>query len=449
MSDNFSSKRQSRKATNRPKKPYPGFPLYAHPLGYWSKKIRGKVHHFGRWGRVVDKKLTLIREDGCWQEALAIFKAQVDDLRAGRTPREKLSEGLTLKALGDKFLSAKFMKVQSGELGLRMFEDYRQICQLLADTFGKDKLVDDLAPEDFEKLRSLMAERWGPVRLGNGITRVKSLFRYAMESGLLKKPMLYGPEFKKPGKAVLRKHRARNGKKLLEANELRDLLDAAPTTVKAMILLGVNCGFGNFDCASLPLSAINLDKGWVVFPRPKTGVDRRCPLWPETVAILKDALRERPEPKEETGLVFINSRGLAFVRTTEKSRTDTIGPIFEALLKKLGLHRDGLGFYSLRHTFRTVGDASKDRAALDLIMGHTDDSMASHYVEGIDDSRLLAVAAIVREWLFGKPGSRERLEADCKYGEVASIEPLEGSRSRKSETRKVGSTRPTLRLFAG
>ena len=47
---------------------------------------------------------------------------------------------------------------------------------------------------------------------------------------------------------------------------------------------GVNCGFGNGDCASLPLSAVNLDAGWIDFPRPKTGINRRCPLWPETVA---------------------------------------------------------------------------------------------------------------------------------------------------------------------
>ena len=54
------------------------------------------------------------------------------------------------------------------------------------------------------------------------------------------------------------------------------LLDGAGVQLKAMMLLGINCGFGNADCASLPLSALNLETGWIDYPRPKTGVPRRC-----------------------------------------------------------------------------------------------------------------------------------------------------------------------------
>ena len=39
---------------------------------------------------------------------------------------------------------------------------------------------------------------------------------------------------------------------MLEAAELRRVIEAAPTPLQAMILLGVNCGFGNTDVASLP-----------------------------------------------------------------------------------------------------------------------------------------------------------------------------------------------------
>lgn len=40
-----------------------------------------------------------------------------------------------------------------------------------------------------------------------------------------------------------------------------------------MILLAVNCGFGNEDCGTLPLSALDLKGGWVAHARPKTGVE--------------------------------------------------------------------------------------------------------------------------------------------------------------------------------
>src|SRR5262249_52686696 len=109
----------------------------------------------------------------------------------------------------------------------------------------------------------------------------------------------------------LRRHRAKNGERMLEAAELRRVLDALtgkrvetgrtneetgkPETVtlkpkptlRAMLLLGVNCGLGNHDCPLLPLSALDLDAGWINVPRPKTGIARRCPLWPETVVALR------------------------------------------------------------------------------------------------------------------------------------------------------------------
>jgi hypothetical protein len=44
--------------------------------------------------------------------------------------------------------------------------------------------------------------------------------------------------------------------------------------LKAMILLGINCGYGNADCGTLPLSALDLKNGWINYHRPKTGIVR-------------------------------------------------------------------------------------------------------------------------------------------------------------------------------
>ena len=57
--------------------------------------------------------------------------------------------------------------------------------------------------------------------------------------------------------------------------------------------------------------ALDLERGCVDYPRPKTGISRRCPLWPETVAAVRDALACRPTPKKEehAGLVFVTRCG--------------------------------------------------------------------------------------------------------------------------------------------
>jgi integrase len=285
-------------------------------------------------------------------------------------------------------------------------------------TFGGSRLVDDLTAADFEALRADMAKTWGPVRLGVEIQKVRTVFKFGYDAGLIDKPIRFGPQFVKPSASVMRRHRATVGSKMLEAPELRRLLNVAPVPLKAMLLLGINAGFGNTDMSELPLSALDLDGGWIDYPRPKTGIPRRCCRWPETVAALRDAFANRPKPKDAAaaGRVFLNQRGAPLVAVREKkgtgkasddvgvvvdrikrvNRTDGLTVAFSALLKKLGLHKSGIGFYSLRHVFRTVADAARDPVACDLIMGHADPSIAGHCRERIDDSRLKAVAEHVR-----------------------------------------------------
>ena len=50
--------------------------------------------------------------------------------------------------------------------------------------------------------------------------------------------------------------------KLFAADEIRRLLEASGLAMKAMILMGINCGFGNADCGNLPVTALDLDGGW-------------------------------------------------------------------------------------------------------------------------------------------------------------------------------------------
>jgi integrase len=385
-----------------------------------------------------------VEGDG-WKDALEEYKEVAHDLHAGRTPRVK-GDGLTVGDLCNRFLTAKLRKVEAGEMGAQAFTDYKLTTDLIVSEFGKSRVVADLAADDFEKLRATMAERWGPVRLGNTITRAKSIFKYALDNGLLDKPVRFGSQFAKPDQAVLRRHRAKRGELMLEAGQLRALLGEARQPFKAMILLGINAGFGNADCATLPLSAVNLDTGWLDYPRPKTGIPRRCPLWPETVGAIREALAARPTPTDraDAECVFLRESGLRWVRD-QGARKDNVCKKFVELLKRLGMHRARVGFYTLRHTFRTIADAARDPVAIDLIMGHTDSSMASHYRERIEDSRLRAVADHVREWLFGEATD------DGSDGEPGNNMSETGDSCDSSDPsrRDEGDARPMLRLFAG
>jgi integrase len=394
MSDNHST---AKGPQSKPAKPYPEFPLTAHPAGYWCKKIRGKIHYFGPWSD----------PDG----ALKNYEEQKDALHAGRTPRPK-PDGLTVKQLVNDFLTHKRDLQNAGDLAPRTWADYKGAADLLIKHFGGGRLVDDLGPDDFGALRAKLAKKWGPVRVLNTIQRVRSIFKYAVDNGLVEKVVRYGQGFKRPSRKKLRLERASKGPKLFDREEILVLLLAAPVHLEPMILLGINCGFGNADCGTLPLSALNLDTGWVDFPRPKTGIGRRCPLWPETVAALREAIAKRPEPKDpaHAGLVFLTQRGLSWHKEagvlradkTPKPPDNPVSKEMRKLLNALGIdgHRN---FYCLRHGFETIGGEAKDQVAVDHIMGHARDDMASVYREKISDERLGAVVDKVRTWLFAKP----------------------------------------------
>jgi integrase len=359
--------------------------LFPHAAGVWAKKIRGKLHYFGPWND----------PDG----ALAKYLEQKDDLHSGRKPRPN-TEGLTMKELANAFLAEKQARVDTGELSPRTWDGYKGACDFLITQLGRTCLVADLGPDDFAPLRNRLAKQYGPHGLGTTVQYIRCTFRYAYESGLIDRPIHYGPGFKRPSKKTLRLHRAKQGPKLLTAEEVRRLIDAGGPPLKAMLLLAINCGFGNADCGRLPQTAVDLDAVLIDFPRPKTGIPRRCPLWPETARAIREAWAKRPEPKasENAGLVFVTQRGLSWVQDANDC---PIAKETAKLLKKLAINgRKGLGFYTLRHTFRTVADESKDQPAVDFIMGHEVAHMSSVYRETIGDARLKAVSDYVHAWLF-------------------------------------------------
>jgi integrase len=179
---------------------------------------------------------------------------------------------------------------------------------------------------------------------------------------------------------LVRERTRERGKRLYTAAEIRKLVDAAEPHLAAMILLGINCAFGPQDCCTLPTDAVH--GGWHDYARPKTGVDRRCPLWPETVAAIKQVAGHRH--------VF---NGRVWTR-------HIVARQFEKLCEACEVRN--FGHYSLRRTFETIATtASVSQAVIDHIMGHSRNDMASVYRQQIFDQQLRACSEHVRQWYLG------------------------------------------------
>jgi hypothetical protein len=112
--------------------------------------------------------------------------------------------------------------------------------------------------------------------LKNEVNRCRMVLKYALDRDLVEKPIRYGRTFDRPSAKSLRKARNEAGRRLLNSERLRRILDAldgkpvaengidepitlkADRALKAITLLRVHTGFGNTDAAMLPQSALNL-----------------------------------------------------------------------------------------------------------------------------------------------------------------------------------------------
>jgi integrase len=366
------------------------FPLFKHARGRWCKKAGGK-HHY----------LKKIEDDPEGRDSLDQWLREKEARIAGRTPAA--TDAITVKDWINRFLTAKQTMVDVGELSNLTFMTYHAVCETIVAEFGLHRAISDLGPADFRSLRTRLCKGRSAVTVGSLIGRARVAVRFAHAEGLIDRPIATGPDFKKPNKRSMRQARADAGPRMLEAGDLRRVIEVAPVHMRAMIYLGVNCAFGPGDVGRLPTKAVDFKSGWLSFARPKTGIGRRIPLWPETIAALRESIAQRPKPASHavSGMLFLTPRGESFHQ--DAAGNNPTSRSFTSLLRSLKLHRPGLSFYVCRHVFATVAGGTLDRDAVSSVLGHVDSSMAGVYREEISDERLRAVTTHVRTWLFADP----------------------------------------------
>ncbi len=354
------------KPAKKPAKPYEDYPLFAHDNGQWAKKIRGKLHYFGKWSEP--------------DEALDAYLQDRDYLHSGKTPPSR--DGHTILEVCDRFLIKRQHDVTAGELAQRTYDDYKRACDTLTD-LGGSMTIETMKPEDWAKLRADLCKDVGTTTAANRIRIARIALRYLDE--IAQVMPRWGKNFSEPSQRTKRKARIEAGERMHTPDQIRAAIEGANEQFGAMILLGINCAFGNNDCASIEWKHIDLDKGWHTFHRPKTYIERKAKLWPETVEALRKVL-----PEEGSSPVL----GRVF--------TTKYGNIWRGTAVSHEAHKLGIEFYNLRRTFRTISDEIQDTKAIRLVMGHTASAsdMDARYTQRISDDRLERVANHVRAWLY-------------------------------------------------
>jgi integrase len=342
------------------------FPLTLHKTGQFCKNIKGRLYYFG-----TDK-----------QRALERYLEQAAYLHAGKAPKPGASQDrLSIKVLCNLYLDHQESRAEIGEIQSRHVSDQISLLKDFVRFVGLNRSVSDISTIELQNYRKkLIKARKSPNTINNRITAVKTMYNWALDNGVIENaPRL---------KAVKKVTPPKQEKPTFTVTDIRGLLQNASTQMKAMIWLGLNCGFGCTDCAELRWKNVDLQNRRVDLPRGKTGIGRNLPLWSETVR----ALNEAPVSGE---LVFYTRKGNSWVRAVNSvgkdgkqkyRKTNNVSKEFSKLMKKAKIHMPkGVGFYTLRRTAATLTARSGDPFAVQRLLGHANLKMATTYVQDVSE----------------------------------------------------------------
>lgn len=305
-----------------PNNPKDDFPLTRATAGTWVKQINGKRQSFGKWGKVVKGKLTLLTDPedptnaGLWKDALRnlhevapnIIPAKFRKLAGigvaewdGEEVPAEPGPDISVAGAANLFLQTKHDRPEGEELSRSMLEDYERTCQMIVD-FMRDKrkkeLLIDIDESDLKALgEHIKSSDAAYYRRRNMMVWIRSFFKFCNDTGVLfvtieahgRKvksflPFKYVEALsipKQKSKAVRKLGRIMKGderekfndeeyiedKKLFRPSEIKQLLENCRSSqIRAMILLGLNAGFLPIDCSRFPLMALGTEQsGWTEF----------------------------------------------------------------------------------------------------------------------------------------------------------------------------------------
>ena len=228
------------------------FPLTLHSTGQFCKKIKGKMHYFGK-----DKK-----------QALERYLEQAAFLHNGKAKMFKATNCImALKSLCSIYLQHQQAKAASAEITIRHHADQISCLKKFISFIGQHRKIDEISTLDLQNYKRKLKRAYNSAhRINLNISIMKTMFHWARKNDMLD----YIPNIDAVSCVkIIRKQRH-----VFTSKEIHRLFDVADVQMKAMIWLGLNCGFGCTDCAQLKWSDLDLVSGRVKLARKKTGIPR-------------------------------------------------------------------------------------------------------------------------------------------------------------------------------
>jgi integrase len=221
--------------------------------------------------------------------------------------------------------------------------------------------------------------------------------------------------------------------------QISQLLEKAEGQTKLHILLGLNCGMGAGDIASLSQDDVEWTNGIVTRIRSKTRKHKNTPtvsyrLWTPTLALLREFNSGgNPVLQTKTGGVWAGSEVIDGVF----HKTNQLSHAFARLVNACGIK--GLSHYNLRKTSATLLETHETYGRLvPHFLGHAPQSMASkHYAAPSPELFDKAIAWPCQSRLGREPFSRAKVSQLSSRG-IAVVRRNADIRSTKTRLARCG-----------
>lgn len=370
-----------------------------------TRRAHGLLPTKDGWYKTIRLKKRYIARPMPLADAVKILPAKIADIE-GRTEERiaRVSTGsTTIIELVEMFLAHLWQRHMTGvprKLSRRTYDDYMDTLSRFVETVGPKTIAIAAEPSWFTRFSRTIAKKASSSRRRD-IIYLTSFFNWAgpgrHSQNFYRTPVNFGPDLVKPDEGKLRQEMAESST-LYESRDYFTALMAVRECplLYAVGLMALNCAYLGSDITAIPESAVDLETGVVEFPRPKTGIQRKCVLMPETSHALRKYLQFRGPAAEGVPNLFVRADGKPF---SIRRQRDADQPSHHGnAVGKAWSDVTGLPIKGLRTTFATLADGHSDQRAVDLIMGHAEKSVrAKHYVKSFEPERLAAVVSYV--WL--------------------------------------------------
>jgi integrase len=356
----------------------------------WYKSIEGKT-------RYVCKPCPLSEVIEILDVRLAAIRAK---LRGGSAPVQRVTPGLlTLEALAEMYLAWLRQRVETGvprKFGRRTYVEVARVLSQFVGSVGNTRAADSIGPSDFSAYAKQHLAGKALSTQRRNIIYIEAFANWASpgsrKAGLLTKPWQFGPDLRRPTDTEIAVAAADKDKAYSPAQLRKAFLAVRKTpALRAAGWLGLCGAFGPKDIGTMPEALVNLDTGYIRFPRGKTGFSRLAWLPPAARIALRRYMAQRPgviDPSAK-GLLFRTKTGMPYYR--DPGPEDPTGYKYDTIGYQWG-RKTGLPFSGLRATFATWADDAPDQRAVDLVLGHSGHHASSirsrHYAKAFNPERV-------------------------------------------------------------